>query len=64
MKKKQMNLIKGKNCLKKENEGGEKTESSDKNLFLLKRKQFRKPTAATIILKKINQLAATIVLKK
>jgi hypothetical protein len=63
-KKKQMNLIKGKNHLKKENEGGEKTESSDKEFVFVKRMLFRKPTAATIILKKINWLAATMILKK
>jgi hypothetical protein len=59
-----MNLIKGKNCLKKENEGREKTESSDKEFDVVKKKLFRKPTAATIIWKKINRLAVMMILKK
>ncbi len=59
-----MNLIKGKNRLKKEKKVGRKPRAATRNLFLLKRKLFRKPTAAMIILKKINRLAATIILKK
>jgi hypothetical protein len=43
---------------------GRKLIAATRNLFLLKRKLFRKPTAATIILKKINWLAATMILKK
>jgi hypothetical protein len=43
---------------------GSKLTAAMRNLFLLKRKLFRKPTAATIILKKINRLAATMILKK
>jgi hypothetical protein len=35
-----------------------------RNLLLLKRKLFRKPTAATNILKKINQHAVRMILKK
>ncbi len=45
-------------------EVGRKPTAATRNLFLLKRKLFRKPTAATIILKKINRLAATMILKK
>jgi hypothetical protein len=37
-----MNLIKGKNRLKKENEGGEKTESSDKEFVFVKKKAVQK----------------------
>jgi hypothetical protein len=37
-----MNLIKGKNCLKKGNEGGEKTDSSDKKLVFIKKKAVQK----------------------
>jgi hypothetical protein len=43
---------------------GRKPRAATRNLFLLKRKLFRKPTAAMIILKKINRLAATMILKK
>ncbi len=43
---------------------GRKPRAATRNLFLLKRKLFRKRTAATIILKKINRLAATMILKK
>ncbi len=42
MKKKQMNLIKGKNRLKKENKGGEKTKSSDKEFVFVKKKAVQK----------------------
>ncbi len=35
--KKKMNLIKGKNCLKKGNEGGEKTKSSNKKFVVVKK---------------------------
>ncbi len=37
-----MNLIKGKNHLKKENEGGEKTKSSDKEFVFVKKKAVQK----------------------
>ncbi len=37
-----MNLIKGKNHLKKENEGGEKTESSDEEFVFAKKKAVQK----------------------
>ncbi len=37
-----MNLIKGKNRLKKENEGGQKTESSDKEFVFVKKKAVQK----------------------
>ena len=43
---------------------GRKPRAATRNSFLLKRKLFRKPTAAMIILKKINRLAATMILKK
>jgi hypothetical protein len=46
MKKKQMNLIKGKNCLKKENEGGAKTESSDKEFVFVKKKAVQKTNSS------------------
>jgi hypothetical protein len=42
MKKKQMNLIKGKTCLKKENEGGEKTDSRDNKFVLVNKKAVQK----------------------
>jgi hypothetical protein len=41
-----MNLIKGKNCLKKENEGGEKTESSDEEFVFVKRKAVQKTNSS------------------
>ncbi len=59
-----MNLIKSKECLKKENKGGEKTDSSNDEFGFVIRKLFRKPTAAMMILKNINWLAATMILKK
>jgi hypothetical protein len=34
-----MNLIKGKNRLKKENEGGEKTKSSEEEFVFVKKKE-------------------------
>jgi hypothetical protein len=37
-----MNLIKGKNRLKKENEGGEKTDSTDKEFVFVKKKAVQK----------------------
>ncbi len=37
-----MTLIKGENCLKKENEGGEKTESRDKEFVFVKKKAVQK----------------------
>jgi hypothetical protein len=37
-----MNLIKGKNCLKKENGSGEKTDSSNKEFVFLKKKAVQK----------------------
>jgi hypothetical protein len=37
-----MNLIKGKNCLKKENEGGEKTKSSNEEFVFVKNKAVQK----------------------
>jgi hypothetical protein len=37
-----MNLIKGKNCLKKENEGGEKTESSNEEFVFIQKKAVQK----------------------
>jgi hypothetical protein len=37
-----MNLIKGKNHLKKENEGGEKTDSSNKEFVFVKKKAVQK----------------------
>jgi hypothetical protein len=37
-----MNLIKGKNCLKKENEGGEKTDSSNEEFVFVKKKAVQK----------------------
>jgi hypothetical protein len=42
MKNKQMNLIKGKNRLRKENEGGEKTESSNEEFVFVKKKPVQK----------------------
>ena len=41
-----MNLIKGKNHLKKENEGGEKTESSDKEFVFVKKKAVQKTNSS------------------
>ncbi len=41
-----MNLIKGKNCLKKENEGGEKTERSDKKFDFVKKKAVQKTNSS------------------
>jgi hypothetical protein len=43
--KKQMNLIKGKNRLKK-NKGGEKTESSDKEFVFVKKKAVQKTNSS------------------
>jgi hypothetical protein len=43
---------------------GDTNSSNEEFVFVLKRKLFRKPTAATIILKKINRLAATMILKR
>ncbi len=37
-----MNLIKGKNCLKKENGSGEKTDSSDEEFVFVKKKAVQK----------------------
>ncbi len=37
-----MNLIKGKNRLKKENEGGEKTDSSDEDFVIVEKKAVQK----------------------
>ena len=42
MKKKQMNLIKGNNCLKWESQGGEKTESSNEEFVFVKKKAVQK----------------------
>ncbi len=41
-----MNLIKGKNCLKKENEGGEKTDSSDKEFVIVEKKAVQKTNSS------------------
>jgi hypothetical protein len=54
--KKEKNLIKGKHCLKKENKGGEKTNSSEDKFVFVKDKAVRKPTTVTMILKKKNRL--------
>jgi hypothetical protein len=48
MKKKQMNLIKGKNCLKKGNEGGEKTNSSNKEFVTNKKKAVQKTDSSNV----------------
>jgi hypothetical protein len=56
-----MNLLKGKNRLKKNMKVGRKIYSSNE---VLKRKLFRKPTAATIILKKKNRQPVMMILKK
>jgi hypothetical protein len=40
--KKEMNLIKGKDCLKKENKGGEKTNSSNKEFGFVNKKAVQK----------------------
>jgi hypothetical protein len=41
-----MNLIKDKNCLKKENEGGEKTDSSNKEFVFAKKKAVQKTNSS------------------
>ena len=41
-----MNLIKGKNCLKNENEGVEKTKSSDKEFVFVKKKAVQKTNSS------------------
>ena len=43
-----MNLIKGKNCLKKENEGGEKTESSNEEFVFIQKKAVQKTDSSNI----------------
>jgi hypothetical protein len=43
-----MNLIKGKNCLKIINEGGEKTDSSDKEFVINKKKAVQKTDSSNI----------------
>jgi hypothetical protein len=42
MKKKEKNLIKGKRCQKKENKGGEKTDSSNDETVFVKEKTVQK----------------------
>jgi hypothetical protein len=41
-----MNLIKGKNHLNKENEGGEKTDSSDKEFVIVEKKAVQKTNSS------------------
>jgi hypothetical protein len=56
--KKQMNLIKGKNRLRKENEGGEKTESSDKEFVFVKKKAVQKTNSSNDYFEE-NKLASS-----
>jgi hypothetical protein len=49
---------------KKKMKVGRKLRAAMRNLFLLKRKLFRKLTAVMIILKKTNRLAVTMIKKK
>ena len=60
--KKQMHLIKDKERLKKENKGGEKTNSSNNKFDFVNKKAVQK--TAMMILKNINWLAGTMILKK
>jgi hypothetical protein len=46
MKKKEKNLIKGKHCLKNENEGGEKAYSSDDETVFIKEKAVQKTNSS------------------
>ncbi len=41
-----MNLIKGKNHIKKENEGGEKTDSSNEEFVFVKKKAVQKTNSS------------------
>ena len=52
-----MNLIKGKNCLKK-TEGGEKTDSSDKEFVIVKKKAVQKIDSSDNYFKE-NKLASS-----
>ncbi len=43
-----MNLIKGKNCPKKVNEGGEKTDSSDEEFVINEKKAVQKTNSSNV----------------
>jgi hypothetical protein len=53
-----MNLIKGKNCLKKENESGEKTDSSDEEIVFVRKKAVQKTDSSNNYFEE-NKLASS-----